>query len=110
MERSNNRDRPDHRFFYGSITAEGRSVPYIQPTILGRNTGTARIDDTFVAFYDLNVYAQKWLAGIVEAQEEAFLARGDSQKRDSRDSVQVPKRLGKTEKDRAKGKAKPKHV
>lgn len=110
VERSNERDFPNHRFYYGSILEDGKFVNYVEPVVLDKPSSPV-VDDTFVADTNLHVYAEIWHGNVLKDQIDAYVTRTSApvgKPDDKFNKAQTPKRVGKTERDRTHGKAAPK--
>jgi hypothetical protein len=112
ISKSNHRDFPGHRFTLGAILPDGRFVPNISPRVSDQRQGTPVIDEKpwRAAFY-LFVKAETWQQTDVAIQCDRYVDRSATPRGTT---TEAPKRgigkAGKTERERAKGKARPKAV
>lgn len=109
ISKSNHRDFPGHRFCLGAILPDGRFVLNISPRVEGQRQGSPSIDTgVWGAASVLLLKSQSWQESDVAVQVDRFVVRTSG--RDDRTQA-APRGIGKpgkTERERAKGKAKPK--
>lgn len=98
IRHSDHKPFPFYRFTFGMILRSGKFVPSLSPRVILRD-GSMKIDNSFYDMMTMVEKAEQWFEKQLAWQSDA-LAKSREQ------HVRSP---GKTERQRAKGKAKPKH-
>ena len=108
--KSNHRDFPGHRFTFGAILPDGRFVPNISPRVEGQRQGTPSIDESIWDAQDaLTRKARLWQQTDVAVQVDRYVDRSSHQR--GNQNAATPRGIGKpgkTDRARAKGKARAK--
>jgi hypothetical protein len=109
VHKSNHRDFPGHRFTLGAILPNGRFVPNISPRVEGQRTGQPLIDDsvweTTIALW---AKAREYQQTDVTIQADRYVQRTSTPRGEIKAPPKGIGKPGKTDRERAKGKAKPK--
>jgi hypothetical protein len=104
VRKTNHRDFPDCEFLFGTILQNGRFVINIRPRVRDQRNGTPTFDNTWATMASLMAKAEEWHQGEVAWQVDKYVDRGQS-----KTPRNPPPRgiggVGKTERERQKGKA-----
>lgn len=106
VKKSDHRDFPLYRVAIGTILGDGHFVPGISPRadFDQLRLGTVAWDDCFENVGRLLKEAEEWVRADMSYAVDAYVMRGASRDR----APDKSQRGGKTERDRARGKAQPK--
>jgi hypothetical protein len=94
-----------HRFQFGTIVGTGKFVPSVSPRVEGWRSGAPVVDEA--AWWDIGALleaAKKWQETDAMVQADQYVSRSMPRE----DSSKSVRHTGKTERNRARGKAKPK--
>jgi hypothetical protein len=110
VKKSDHRDFPMYRIAIGTILGDGRFVPGVSPRadLDQLRLGSVVWNGTFEGLTRLLHAAEEWINTDQGFNVDRFISRKGGEGRD-RDAKAV-KHTGKTERERAKGKAKPARV
>ena len=111
VKKSDHRDFPNYRVAIGTLlNSESRFVPGVSPRadLDQLRLGNIEKDDTFDSLCLLLRAAEEWIQADKTWNVDKFVSRKGGEGRDGNEKA--AKRTGKTERERAKGKAKPARV
>ena len=111
VKKSDHRDFPMYRVAIGTILGDGRFVPGVEPRadLDQLRLGSVVWNGTFGGLAKLLLAAEEWINTDQGYNVDRFISRKGGEGRGGRDAKAV-KHTGKTERARAKGKAKPARV
>jgi len=102
---SNHRPFQAYRFVLGTILKSGKFVPNVSPRVDGYRNGNPEVaQDTWWDIMTLLGEAKKWQETDAATQADRYVARSAPRE----DGAKGHRQTGKTERNRARGKAKPK--
>jgi hypothetical protein len=107
IKKSDHRDFPSYRVAIGTVLMDGRFVPGITPhaDLDALRLGSIQWDGAFASLRTLLVAAEDWINTDQGYSVDRFVMRKGGEGRS--DNAKAAHKTGKTERNRAKGKAKP---